>query len=127
SNIVPPVDGTGRLAGRRILVVGGGQQDYGVEDPPVGNGRAMSILFAREGAAVAAADIDEEAARATAEAAGAVAIHADASDEDSVVSMLSRAREDLGGLDGLVLNVGIARGFALAKTSVEEWDEVLAV
>ena len=92
SNIVPPVDGTGRLAGRRILVVGGGQQDYGVEDPPVGNGRAMSILFAREGAAVAAADIDDEAARATAEAAGAVAIHADASYEDAMNTRLDQIR-----------------------------------
>jgi hypothetical protein len=49
--------GRGRLAGRRILVVGGGQEDDGLEDPPIGNGRAMSILFAREGAAVAVADI----------------------------------------------------------------------
>jgi hypothetical protein len=37
---------TGRLAGRRILIVGAGQQDHGLEDPPVGNGRAMSVLFA---------------------------------------------------------------------------------
>ena len=43
---------------RRILVVGGGQQDYGIEDAPLGNGRAMSLLFAREGAAVAVADRD---------------------------------------------------------------------
>src|SRR6185312_7596515 len=48
--------GRGRLEGRRILVVGGGQEDYGLDDPPIGNGRAMSILFAREGAAVAVAD-----------------------------------------------------------------------
>ena len=44
--------GRGRLAGRRVLIVGGGQQDHGLEDPPIGNGRAMSVLFAREGAAV---------------------------------------------------------------------------
>jgi hypothetical protein len=43
----------GRLAGRRILIVGAGQQDHGMEDPPIGNGRAMSVLFAREGAAPA--------------------------------------------------------------------------
>jgi len=45
----------GRLDGRRVLIVGAGQQDYGMEDPPTGNGRAMSVLFAGEGAAVALA------------------------------------------------------------------------
>ena len=59
--------GAERLAGRRILVVGGGQQDYGIEDPPVGNGRAMSVLFGREGAAVAVSDLDEASAETTAE------------------------------------------------------------
>ena len=121
--------GRARLEGRRILVVGGGQQEHGLDDPPIGNGRAMSILFAREGAAVAAADIDEGAARATAELAGegAVAIAADASDEDDVERMLAEASEALGGLDGLVLNVGIGAGFGVQGTSVEDWDRVIAV
>ena len=46
--------GRGRLSGRRVLVVGAGQTDYGLDDPPIGNGRAMAILCAREGAAVVA-------------------------------------------------------------------------
>ena len=46
----------GRLTGRRILVVGGGQDTRGLDDPPIGNGRAMCLLFAREGAKVAVAD-----------------------------------------------------------------------
>ena len=54
------------LEGRRILVVGGGQHDYGLPHPPIGNGRAMSLLFAREGAAVAVADIDADGAETTA-------------------------------------------------------------
>ena len=37
-----------RLQGRRILVVGAGQEDHGLEDAPIGNARAMSILFGRE-------------------------------------------------------------------------------
>src|SRR5207248_122202 len=41
--------GRARLQGRRILIVGAGQDDRGVVDPPIGNGRAMSLLFAREG------------------------------------------------------------------------------
>ena len=124
--------GAGRLDGRRILIVGGGQQDYGIEDPPVGNGRAMSVLFAREGAAVAVADLDGASAEATAELVGAegaqsVAIAADASDEGDVVRTLEEARSGLGGLDGIVLNIGVAGGLGLQGTTVEDWDRVMAV
>ena len=124
--------GAERLAGRKILVVGGGQENYGIEDPPVGNGRAMSVLFAREGAAVAVADLNETTAEATAELvraedATAVSIAADASDEDDVARMIDEARSGLGGLDGIVLNVGVAGGLGLQGTTVEDWDRVMAV
>lgn len=119
----------GRLEGRRILIVGAGQADQGLDDPPVGNGRAMSILFTREGARVAAADVGEGAARTTAELAGegTVTIVADASDEDDVRRMVAEAGEALGGLDGLVLNVGIGAGFGVQGTDVSDWDRVIAV
>src|SRR3981189_3917832 len=52
----------GRLAGRRIVVVGAGQRTIIDEEPPIGNGRAMSVLFAREGAHVACIDINKDAA-----------------------------------------------------------------
>src|ERR1700716_3530734 len=55
----------GRLAGRRIIVVGAGQRTIVDEDPPIGNGRAMSVLFAREGAMVACIDVNKEAADST--------------------------------------------------------------
>jgi NAD(P)-dependent dehydrogenase (short-subunit alcohol dehydrogenase family) len=123
------VPARGRLEGRRILIVGAGQADQGLDDPPIGNGRAMSILFEREGAKVAAADIDEDAARSTAELAGegTVVIAADASDEGDVKRMVAEASEALGGLDGVVLNVGIGAGFGVQGTSVEDWDRVIAV
>src|SRR5436189_748868 len=100
--------GRGRLAGRRVLVVGGGQEDHGLEDPPIGNGRAMSVLFGREGASVAVADLNPETAEATAElvrAEGAVAevIAADAADEQASASMFESATTALGGLDGVVM------------------------
>ena len=124
--------GAQRLAGRRILVVGGGQQDYGLDDPPVGNGRAMSVLFAREGAAVAVADIDQASAEATAElvraeGAEALAIASDAADEEDVVRTIEEAKSGLGGLDGIVLNVGVGGGLGLQGTTVEDWDRVMAV
>jgi NAD(P)-dependent dehydrogenase (short-subunit alcohol dehydrogenase family) len=126
------VPGKGRLAGRRVLVVGGGQQDHGLEDPPIGNGRAISALCAREGASVAVADIDPGSAETTAElvreaGAEAVVLEADAADEGSAEGMFAGAREALGGLDGVVLNVGTAAGFLLRGTSAAEWDQVMAV
>jgi len=124
--------GRGRLDGRRVLVVGGGQQDHGVEDPPVGNGRAMAVLLAREGASVAVADIDAASAGITAnlvraEGSDAAVIVADAAEEGDVARMFAEAQSALGGLDGLVLNVGIGAGFLLRGTSVEDWDRVMAV
>lgn len=124
--------GRGRLAGRRILIAGGGQQDHGLEDPPIGNGRATSVLCVREGAAVVVADIDGDSAEATAELAraeggAATVVVADAADEDGVTAMFAAAGDSLGGLDGLVLNVGIGGGWLLKGTSVEDWDRVMAV
>jgi NAD(P)-dependent dehydrogenase (short-subunit alcohol dehydrogenase family) len=86
----------GRLTGRRVLVVGGGQQDHGVEDPPMGNGRAMSVLFAREGASVAIADVDQASADATAElvrdeGASAAVVVADAADEEASAASFTEA------------------------------------
>jgi NAD(P)-dependent dehydrogenase (short-subunit alcohol dehydrogenase family) len=122
----------GRLAGRRVLVVGGGQQTYDLEDAPVGNGRAMAITCAREGASVAVADIDLPSAEETAEAVRAdggqvVAIGGDASVEEDVVAMIETTEKELGGLDALVLNVGIAAGMGLQNTSADDWDRVMAV
>ena len=51
-----------RLEGRSVLVVGGGSQGAGDPDAPPGNGQAISVLAAREGAAVAVVDVRPEAA-----------------------------------------------------------------
>jgi len=47
------------LDGRRVLVVGAGTQPSGDPDAPVGNGRAISVLAAEEGATLICADRDE--------------------------------------------------------------------
>jgi NAD(P)-dependent dehydrogenase (short-subunit alcohol dehydrogenase family) len=125
--------GRGRLKGRRILVVGGGQMDIGDADTPVGNGRAMSILFAREGAAVAVADRNEDSAAATVsliekENNTAFAIAADVRQEEDIRRMVEQAATGLGDLDGIVLNVGIGAGGAwLEGTTLESWNTVVAV
>lgn len=119
-----------RLAGRRILVVGAGQRRSDEPDPPLGNGRAMSLLFAREGASVACADRHEPAARETValierEGGTATALAADIADPAQIDGMLTEAALALDGLDGLVVNVGIAAGESLPEVTVELWDRVL--
>ena len=123
---------TGRLAGRRILVVGAGQQDYALEDPPIGNGRAMSVLFARAGASLALADIDasslaETERRVRAEGAACATVLADAAEEAGIEAMFACGETAFGGLDGLVMNVGIGAGLRFKGTSTEDWDRVMAV
>src|SRR4051812_47372067 len=55
-----------RLAGRRIAVIGAGTQPTDDPDAPIGNGRAIAVLAAREGATVACVDRLQEAAEDTA-------------------------------------------------------------
>ena len=123
---------TKRLEGRRVLVVGAGTRPSDDPDAPIGNGRAISVLAAREGAAVACADVDEGAARETArlvEAEGGRSgvIVADVTDEGDCARLVEDAAGMLGGLDGVVCNVGIGLGRGLDGTSVDEWDAVHAV
>jgi NAD(P)-dependent dehydrogenase (short-subunit alcohol dehydrogenase family) len=124
--------GRERLAGRRILVVGAGQQDFGLIDPPIGNGRAMAQLFAREGARVAVADRDQASAEETVrrivdEGGQASTVLVDVADPPSVTAMVEAARDRLDGLDGVVYNVGIGEGLGLDGTSAASWDRVFAV
>ena len=124
--------GRGRLALRRILVVGAGQNDYGETDPPIGNGRAMATLFAREGARVVVADRDRPSAEATvarirAETGHAVAVLADMVSPGDPEAMVREAHGALGGLDGVVYNVGIADRHGLDAATPDSWDRVLAV
>ncbi len=121
-----------KLEGRRLLVVGGGTRRSDDPDAPMGNGRAIALQAAREGAAVAVSDLDLEAAEDTAEfvrACGtpAFALQADAADPGSCTDAVAWAAEVLGGLDALVCNVGIGVGAGLEGTSVDEWDTVMAV
>jgi NAD(P)-dependent dehydrogenase (short-subunit alcohol dehydrogenase family) len=125
-------DGPGRLAGRRILVVGAGTRPSDDPDAPVGNGRAIAIAAARHGASLALADRDEEAADQTAalaqaEGAETVVVVGDVAREEVCDAMVAESCARLGGLDGLVLNVGVGSGRGLAGTSAAQWDEVFAV
>jgi len=129
SGIAP---GRDRLQRRRVLVVGGGQRTFDAATDPVGNGRAMSLLFAREGAQVAVADVnlasaEDTVGRIKAEGDRAFAIAADVTIEADVKRMIDEARAAMGGLDGMVLNVGTFGGTGLDGVSAEEWNKIYDV
>jgi len=87
-----------RLAGKTAFITGAG----------TGIGRATAILFAREGAKVAIAEIDARAGEETAHLAGndAIAIRADVTDPDSLQSAIRITVDKFGRLDVLHNNAG---------------------
>ena len=114
-----------------MLVVGGG-----ADGPPrpgeslaMGNGRAIAMRLADEGAAVAVTDLTVQRAQETVDvlAGRALAIGADAADPEACARAVDVAERDLGPLDVVIANVGIASGLPLHAETVDDWrwhDEV---
>ena len=94
-------NGRRRFEGRVVVVTGGGS----------GLGEAMSRAFAAEGGRVAVADIREEGAQKVADAAGGDArgYACDVSDPVAVRALFEAVASDLGEVEVLVNNAGIAR------------------
>jgi NAD(P)-dependent dehydrogenase (short-subunit alcohol dehydrogenase family) len=121
-----------RLPGRNIVVVGAGTRASDDPDAPMGNGRAIAVLAAREGADVACVDRDGPAAEETArlvmaEGAAAPVVVGDVADDEACARIIDESFDGLGAIDGLVCNVGIGEGRGLAETTVAQWDLVHAV
>ena len=116
-------DMTGKLQGKIALVTGGAG----------GIGRATVLAFAREGAKVAVADLNEAAARAVAEevnAAGgeAIAIAVDVTRETQVVQMVEAVVKQFGRLDIAFNNAGIEiEHRPLAEATEETFDLLMNV
>ena len=115
---------SGRLAGRRALVTGAGGA----------LGRASSVRFAREGAAVAVVDVVPGAAEETArliQADGgiAVALMADVADEAQVARVVEDAVAALGGLDLLFNNAGIMphQDVSLLDADLDLWRQIMGL
>jgi 3-oxoacyl-[acyl-carrier protein] reductase len=97
-----------------------------------GLGAATAQRLAADGLAVAVIDLEESAAKGTADAitqAGgrAIAIGADVSDAAAVDAAIERVVAELGGPTVLVNNAGITRDNLLFKMTETDWDAVMGV
>jgi NADP-dependent 3-hydroxy acid dehydrogenase YdfG len=97
-----------------------------------GIGEATALAMAREGAAVALAArrkgrIDELAERIGADGGRAIAIETDVTDEEQANAFVTRAHEELGGLDVLVNNAGLMLLGPVAGAPTEQWRQMVEV
>jgi NAD(P)-dependent dehydrogenase (short-subunit alcohol dehydrogenase family) len=112
----------GRLLGKVAIVSGAG-----CIGPGWGNGRAMAVIFAQEGAKVFAVDKDADAMTETVErvraAGGEIATHlCDATASGDVASMVEACRNRFGRVDVLVNNVGGSAPGGPVELSEEAFD-----
>ncbi|WP_203184635.1 SDR family NAD(P)-dependent oxidoreductase [Streptomyces pratensis] len=109
--------------GRSVVVTGAGS----------GIGRATALLFAKDGARLVIADVDDAAARAVAEEARqaggtAVTVIGDLRDQAVVDRVAATAVEEFGGIDVLVNNAGVMDSMsAAADTGDDEWERVIGI
>jgi len=118
-----------RLEGKVAIVTGAGQ----TPGDSIGNGRAISLLFARAGAKVMLVDLRLDSAQETQsmivrEGGKAFAFGADVSRSDDCRRMVEKCTEIYGRVDILVNNVGIGQGDQGPVTLKEEvWDRIFNV
>jgi len=112
----------GRLQGKVCLITGAGS----------GIGQATAQLFAREGAQVVVADIDDRGARST--VAGirksggeAVAEHADVTDEQDTIALAAKVAKRFKRIDVLFNNAGISGVGDVLETEPDLFDRVMRV
>jgi len=112
----------GRLEGKVAIITGAGSVG-----PGWGNGRAMAVRFAGEGAKVFACDrdlarLEETLARVKEEGGTLVAHSCDVTDSASIQAMVAACLKTFGRIDVLVNNVGGSAAGGPVEMSEEVWD-----
>lgn len=110
------------MAAKKCVIVTGAGRNIG---------RATAGVLAKDGWAVACADLDLDAAQSVADeitndGGEALAVQCDVTDEDSVAAMVAEVSDRYATPTGLVNNVGITANNKLSDTSVAEWNDTLA-
>ena len=118
---------SGRLQNKVALVVGAGSIAEGWS-----NGKAASVLFAREGARIFAADINLAAAEETAaiiqgEGGAATAHAANATSAEQVKAMVAACMDAYGQIDVLHNNVGGSIPGGAVEIDEADWDANIAL
>jgi NAD(P)-dependent dehydrogenase (short-subunit alcohol dehydrogenase family) len=116
-----------RLDGRVGIITGAGSSG-----PGFGTGKAISVLFAREGASVVLVDKYEERARETLgliedEGGTGAIVTADLTEPSAYERIVARAVGRFGTLDILVNNAAIASPVGILETSPELYHDILAL
>jgi len=113
-----------RVAGKKALVTGAAQ----------GLGAAIAVKLAQHGAKVLLTDINLAGAEAQAEAINAecgagtaFACAHDVTSEAQWQAALALAQDRFGGLSVLVNNAGIGKGGTVETTSLELWEQTMAI
>ncbi|WP_027167058.1 L-iditol 2-dehydrogenase [Mesorhizobium sp. WSM3224] len=108
-----------RLKGKSALITGSAR----------GIGKAFAEAYAREGATVAIADIDLEAAQTTAKAIGsaAYAVQLDVTDQSSIEAAVKAVEAKAGGLDVLVNNAAIFDLAPIVEISRASYEKLFSV
>jgi len=110
------------LDGKIALITGGAS----------GIGRATALLFAREGAAVAITDLNEEAGKSAAheivqQGGRALFEPADVTQAVDCQRVVDRTLREFGGIHMLFNNAGIIRRASILELDEDHWDRVMAV
>lgn len=108
-----------RLEGMCALITGSAR----------GIGKAFAKAYVHEGAQVAIADINLEAARRTASEIGdhAVAVHLDVTKQESINTAISETVASLGRIDILINNAALFTAASIVDIDREDYDRVFAV
>jgi NAD(P)-dependent dehydrogenase (short-subunit alcohol dehydrogenase family) len=115
------------------IITGAGSRPAGTEQPILGNGKAMAIMFAREGEQVVFLDGQLELASVSQkiveqEGGESILVEADVSDEASCRAAVEKTVETFGGLHVLVNNVGVTGPAGNAtEVDMDAWDQAMRV
>jgi hypothetical protein len=97
-----------------------------------GIGQAAALLFAKEGAAVVLADINEKGGQETVEQivrddGTAIFVRTDVAKEDEVKHLVETAIKTYGAVDVLFNNAGVMIEKMLHETTADEWDQLMDI